>query len=154
MSAPRASRSSARWAGARGTPANGLGSDRSTIATTCASSRASPKPCAKCCHELLRDLGAPFPAVWARFEAVHNPRDAARLFAKVLGQLEVRGYGVVRPALEAALADGTPLLLALAPPPAARRGLASDAVPVSLRDLTVPTGCAADYDRWLLGGVA
>jgi transposase len=104
--------------------------------------------------ELLRDLGAPFPAAWARLEAVHSPRDAARLFAKVLGQVEARGYDAVRSALETALADGTPLLLALAPPPPTRRGLASDAVPLSLRDLTVPTGCAADYDRWLTGGAA
>ena len=35
--------------------------------------------------ELLRDLGAPFPAVWDHFHAAHAPREAARLFAKVLG---------------------------------------------------------------------
>jgi hypothetical protein len=28
--------------------------------------------------------------------------------------------------------------------------LALDAVPLPLRDLVVPSGCAADYDRWLV----
>ena len=53
--------------------------------------------------ELLRDLGAPFPAAWARLEAVHGPREAARLFAKVLGQIEARGMRVVIAALEEGL---------------------------------------------------
>ncbi len=53
--------------------------------------------------ELLRDLGAPFPAVWDHFHAAHAPREAARLFAKVLGQLDTHGFAVVVPALEAAL---------------------------------------------------
>ena len=41
--------------------------------------------------ELLRDLGDPFPAVWAHFHAAHPEREAARLFAKVLGQVEAQG---------------------------------------------------------------
>ena len=41
--------------------------------------------------ELLRDLGDPFPAVWAHFHAAHPEREAARLFAKVLGQVETHG---------------------------------------------------------------
>src|SRR5690606_2783640 len=36
--------------------------------------------------DLLRDLGDPFPAVWTHFHAAHPEREAARLFAKVLGQ--------------------------------------------------------------------
>jgi hypothetical protein len=104
--------------------------------------------------ELLGDLGPPFPAVWARLETVHRPREAARLFAKILGQIEARGYDVVRQALEVALTEGTPLVLALAPPPAARSGLAPEALPASLRDLEVASGCAADYDGWLTDGAA
>ena len=104
--------------------------------------------------ELLRDLGAPFPAAWARLEAVHGPREAARLFAKVLGQIEARGMRVVIAALERALADHTPLLLAVAPPPRLVPGLALEALPVVLRDLEVTSGCAADYDAWLTDGVA
>ena len=38
--------------------------------------------------DLLRDLGDPFPAIWDQLHGAHGPREAARLFAKVLGQLE------------------------------------------------------------------
>ena len=99
--------------------------------------------------DLLRDLGAPFPAIWDQLHGAHGPREAARLFAKVLGQLDTHGAAVVVPALTAALAPGTPLLLALTPVPD-RAGLAADAVPAQLRDLEIPSGCAADYDGWLL----
>jgi len=100
--------------------------------------------------ELLRDLGAPFPAIWAQLHAAHGPREAARLFAKVLGQLETHGATVAVPALSAALATGTPLLLALTPARSPDR-VALDAVPASLRAIEVPSGCAADYDSWLVG---
>jgi hypothetical protein len=103
--------------------------------------------------ELLRDLGAPFPAIWAHFHAAHTPRDAARLFAKVLGQLDLHGFDVVVPAVEAALDRGTPVLLALTPGPSAPARLALDVVPPALRDLEVPSGCAADYDGWLAEAV-
>ncbi|MEQ1896071.1 MAG: IS21 family transposase [Vicinamibacterales bacterium] len=99
--------------------------------------------------DLLRDLGAPFPAIWAQLHDAHGPRDAARLFAKVLGQLDTHGVGVVVPALTAALLAGTPLLLALTPTPM-RDCLAVDAVPALLRDIAVGSGCAADYDGWLI----
>ncbi len=99
--------------------------------------------------DLLRDLGAPFPAVWDQLHAAHGPRDAARLFAKVLGQLDTHGAAVVVPALAVALATGTPLLLALTPAPR-RDCLAPDTVPAHLRDLDIPSGCAADYDDWLV----
>ena len=99
--------------------------------------------------DLLRDLGAPFPAIWNQLHDVHGPRDAARLFAKVLGQLETQGAAVVVPALLAALATGTPLLLALTPAPLATRRLAPDAVPAPLRAIEVGSGAAADYDAWL-----
>ena len=99
--------------------------------------------------DLLRDLGAPFPAIWDQLHAAHGPRDAARLFAKVLGQLDTHGACVVVPALTAALVAGTPLLLALTPAPTPRR-VAPEAVPVALRDIEVGSGCAADYDGWLV----
>ena len=100
--------------------------------------------------DLLRDLGAPFPAIWDQLHGAHGPRDAARLFAKVLGQLDTHGAAVVVPALTVGLATGTPLLLALTPAPA-RDCLTPDAVPAVLRDLDVGSGCAADYDGWLAG---
>ena len=103
--------------------------------------------------DLLRDLGTPFPAIWDQLQAAHGPREAARLFANVLGQLEMHGAAVVVPALTRALAAGTPLLLALTP---ARAGacVAPDAVPAPLREIDIASGCAADYDGWLLGGAA
>ena len=56
-------------------------------------------------------------------------------------------------ALTGALATGTPLLLAL-PGRSAPTRIALDAVPAPLRDIDVASGCAADYDAWLLGGIA
>jgi transposase len=103
--------------------------------------------------DLLRDLGAPFPAVWDHFHAAHAPREAARLFAKVLGQLDTHGFDVIVPAVEAALRTGTPVLLALTPGAATPARLPADVVPVALRDLDVPSGCAADYDSWLAEAV-
>lgn len=96
--------------------------------------------------ELLRDLGDPFPAVWAALQAAHPDREAARLFAKVLGQIEVHGLAHVAATVASALTTGTPILLALTPPAAAR---AVVEVPSALRDIDVPSGCAADYDGWL-----
>ena len=96
--------------------------------------------------DLLRDLGAPFPAVWDHLQAAHGPREAARLFAKILGELETRGATDVVPTLETALATGTPLVVA---GPARRAAAARVDVPAPLRDLEVPSGCAADYDAWL-----
>jgi len=98
--------------------------------------------------DLLRDLGSPFPAIWDQLHAAHGPREGARLFAKVLGQLDTHGAAVVVPALTTALATGTPLLLALTPAPTRGR-LDADAVPATLRAITVGSGRAADYDAWL-----
>ena len=103
--------------------------------------------------DLLGDLGAPFPAVWEHFHAAHPPREAARLFAKVLGQLDTYGFAVVVPAVEAALRTGTPILLALTPGARAAVPLDRDVVPATLREIDVPSGCAADYDGWLAEAV-
>jgi transposase len=97
--------------------------------------------------DLLRDLGDPFPAVWARLDTAHGAREAARLLAKILGELATRGAAAVVPALQAALATGAPVTLArivTAAPPRVD-------VPASLRDLDIASGCAADYDGWLTG---
>jgi transposase len=101
--------------------------------------------------DLLRDLGDPFPAVWAHFHAAHPEREAARLFAKVLGQIEVQGLPQVAATLAVALTTGTPLLLAATTPGPTR--VAID-VPPALRDLDVARGCAADYDTWLTAVMA
>ena len=103
--------------------------------------------------DLLRDLGAPFPAVWDHFTAAHPPREAARLFAKVLGQLATHGVDVVVPAVETALRTGTPILLALTPGRGPAVPLERDEVPAALREIDVASGCAADYDDWLAEAV-
>jgi hypothetical protein len=102
--------------------------------------------------ELLRDLGAPFPAIWEQLHPAHGPRQAARVFAKILSHLETDGAAVVVPALTMALAAGTPLLLALTPAPSGPACIPPEAVPLALRTIDVASGCAADYDAWL-GGV-
>jgi hypothetical protein len=68
-----------------------------------------------------------------------------------LGQLDTQGAAIVVPALTAALATGTPLLLALTP---ASPRVVLEAVPAPLRDIEVGSGCAADYDGWLLGAAS
>ncbi len=102
--------------------------------------------------DLLEDLGDPFPAVWRQLEAVHGPRDGARVFARLLGQLEQRGASVVVPALVAALGTGGSLLLAVAERDVAPTSPSSLAtLPSPLGGIVVPSGCAADYDAWLTG---
>jgi hypothetical protein len=66
--------------------------------------------------ELLRDLGPPFPAVWDHFHAAHAPREAARLFAKVLGQLDTHGFARVA-SPRAAAHDLQPTYVERARPP-------------------------------------
>jgi transposase len=103
--------------------------------------------------DLLRDLGDPFPAVWEQFHTAHPPREAARLFAKVLDQLDLHGFNVVVPAIRSALQRGTPVLLALTSGTAVTARLDAEIVPAALRDLDVGSGCAADYDDWLAEAV-
>jgi hypothetical protein len=130
---------------------NALGSGRSTTGITCRSSRASPKRCARCCRSSC-GISAPVSGDLGSAHGAHGPREAARLFAKVLGQLETHGAAVVVPALTRALATGTPCCSRSRRRAAA--AVAPDAVPAPLRDIAVASGCAADYDGWLLGGAA
>jgi hypothetical protein len=104
--------------------------------------------------ELVRDLGEPFGAAWRSLLDSHGPRQAARIFAKVLGHVESRGLSDVATTLQDALRRDEHLLLALAPPAPAPAAVAQEALPQSLRTIEVPSGRAADYDGWLRGGVA
>lgn len=115
---------------------------------------AKPQAVRQVAAELIRDLGAPFDAAWRHLVDVHGPREAARVFAKVLGHVETRGIEPVRVRLRAALASGEPILLALAPPAPSSPALDEADLPTALRSLDVASGRAADYDRWLRGGVA
>lgn len=104
--------------------------------------------------ELIRDLGPSFGAAWRSLVDAHGPKQASRIFAKVLAHVETRGIDQVAATLDAALARSEPLLLALAPPPAPCALVASDGLPAALRGVDVAAGCAADYDTLLLGGVS
>lgn len=104
--------------------------------------------------ELVRDLGEPFPAAWRSLVDTHGPRQAARIFAKVLTHVEARGIDAVATTLRVALVRGEPLLLALAPPPVEPVAVAHEALPQSLRGVEIESGCAADYDTWLRGGAS
>ena len=102
--------------------------------------------------ELVRDLGAPFDAAWRLLVDRHGPKQAARIFAKVLVYVEARGLAVVAQTLQDALRREEPLLLALAPPLPPETLLDAAALPCSLRAVEIASGCAADYDVLLAGG--
>jgi transposase len=102
--------------------------------------------------ELIPELGEPFTSAWRQSVEQHGPRDAARVFAKVLGYLERLGEAEVKQRLEVALQTQTPLLFALATTPSTDTHLTSDALPDGLRAIEVESGIASDYDRWLGGG--
>jgi transposase len=102
--------------------------------------------------ELTRDLGPSFVAAWRSLVDAHGPKQAARIFAKVLGHVETRGVKDVALILDAAIARSEPLLLALAPPIPTLAYVACDALPLSLRGVEIVAGCAADYDVLLVGG--
>ena len=102
--------------------------------------------------ELIRDLGPPFDSAWKSLVDVHGPKQAARVFAKVLAHVETRGIASVATTLATALGRNEPLLLALAPPVAPAAVVADDALPASLRNVEIATGRASDYDAYLARG--
>jgi transposase len=102
--------------------------------------------------ELTRDLGPTFVVAWRSLVDAHGPKQAARIFAKVLSYVEMRGIDSIAASLTTALNRNEPLLLALAPVPLAAAQVADDSLPVSLRAVRIESGCAADYDALLGGG--
>jgi hypothetical protein len=104
--------------------------------------------------ELVRDLGEPFPSAWRALVDAHGPKEASRLFAKVLGHIETRGLEAVARVVADALRRGEPLLLALAPPAPREPLLDGEALPTKLRGVDVPSASAADYDALLVGGAS
>jgi len=102
--------------------------------------------------ELVRDLGPTFAEAWRLLVDAHGPKQAARIFAKVLGHIETRGIEVVEATLVTALQNNEPLLLALAPPPTAAESIDRTALPKSLSAIEVESGRASDYDSLLAGG--
>jgi transposase len=115
---------------------------------------AKPQATRQVAAELVRDLGEPFPAAWRSLLDAHGPKQAARILAKVLGHVEERGLASVARTLEQALGRDEPLLLALAPRAVSAAVVAHDQLPQRLQAVEIATGCAADYDGYLLGGDA
>jgi transposase len=101
---------------------------------------------------LIRDLGEPFGAAWRSLVDAHGPKQAARIFAKVLGHVETRGIVAVAHLLERALVRSEPVLLALAPAVPTQNPLEVTLLPEALRGAEVVSGRAADYDELLGGG--
>jgi transposase len=112
-----------------------------------------PQAVRQVASRLIEDLGPAYAAAWRSLVDVHGPKQAARVFAKVLTHVEERGVEAVGAALTRALAKNEPLLLALAPAATPTRTVEREALPAALRDVDVAAGCAADYDV-LLGGAS
>ena len=104
-----------------------------------------PQAVRQVADELVRDLGEPFGTVWRRLVDEHGPKQGARVFAHVLQAIVDVGHQVVVERLEQALRDGTPLPLALRPPPAPPPTVTPDCLPAGLREVEVLAGCARDY---------
>ncbi len=103
--------------------------------------------------ELVPALGAPYTAIWQQLLDVHGPKQAARVFAHVLGAVVDQGHDRVAPRLAAALIDGTPVLLAIKAPTAAPASVTLDDLPASLRSIDVAGSTAAAYDVLLRGAL-
>jgi hypothetical protein len=109
-----------------------------------------PQAVRQVASELTRDLGVPFVAAWRSLVDAHGPKQAARVFAKVLSHVEARGVDVVAATITSALSRNEPLLLALATPAPVVALVASEALPAGLRTLEIESARAADYDTLLL----
>jgi len=103
--------------------------------------------------ELVPALGAPFSVAWGQLVEDHGPKQAARIFARILQAVEDLGEREVRLRLQAALESGEPLQLALRPT-AQVVELEVAALPPGLRDVEVSAASAADFDELLLAGGA
>lgn len=101
--------------------------------------------------ELLGELGEPYGRLWRMLVDAHGPREAARVFARVLGAVCDHGEAAVAEAIGTALAANRHDLLALAE--ALRTRSLSNPVPSTLAEHHIESACAADYDRLLLGEV-
>lgn len=112
-----------------------------------------PQAVRQVAHELIAELGRPYDAVWRNLVDACGPKEAARHFARVLGDVVTRGVALVAARLQRALDEDLPLTLALAPTPVVQPQIAADAMPAALAGIDVEAGRAADYDE-LTGGAS
>ncbi len=113
-----------------------------------------PQAVRQVASRLIDDLGPTYAVAWRALVDAHGPKQAARVFAKVLAYVEERGIDAVAAALNTALARSEPLLLALAPVAEPSHVVDRESLPVALRDVDVAAGCAADYDVLLTRGAS
>ena len=85
------------------------------------------------------------------FRPCHAQHVSLCLFAMVLGQLDTHGVRRRRAGDRARAAHGHADPAGATPPAAVP--LDHDVVPATLREIEMPTGCAADYDGWLAEAV-
>ncbi|MCA1665474.1 MAG: IS21 family transposase, partial [Myxococcales bacterium] len=110
-----------------------------------------PQAVRQVADELIRDLGAPFDALWRQLSDERGPKQAARTFAHVLRAVVDLGQRITAERVARALISGEPVLLALRPSEPAPPSMTVETLPQRLRDIEVVSGRAADYDH-LLGG--
>ena len=99
--------------------------------------------------ELLAELGEPFGRLWRLLVDVHGPREAARVFARVLAVVVDHGRDRVAVAIEQALAADRLDLLSLAAVVSSPAPTTIE-VPASLAGYEVDSVRAADFDRLLV----
>jgi transposase len=100
---------------------------------------------------LTRDLGAPYDALWRQLVDLHGPKQAARVFAKVLGHVVELGDAEVRRRIESSLATDEPVLLTLRSVESVPQR-ADATVPAALARIDVEAPCLADFDALLSSG--
>ena len=97
---------------------------------------------------LLAQLGEPFAGIWRLLVDIHGPRDAARVFARLLGAMHEHGEAAVRASIASAMSHNRMELLLLLP----RRGDERPppaAIPEALAHYHVEPRQASQYDVFL-----
>ncbi len=114
---------------------------------------AKPQAVRQVAAELIEDLGPSFAAAWRSLVDAHGPKQAARIFAKVLGHVETRAWTKWLPhSMRHSPTASHCCWRWRRLPPLLRRssGCIARGTP-SHRDRA---GCADDYDALLLGGAS
>jgi transposase len=110
-----------------------------------------PQALRQVAEELLPRLNEVYARAWRHLVEAHGPKQAARALAQVLKAVVTDGESAVARRLELALASGEPLQLAAQPPPPPASTMLPDSLPAALRDVTVASASAADFDALLRG---
>ncbi len=100
--------------------------------------------------ELLAELGEPYGMLWRQLVDEHGPKESARLFAEVLGELKDHTEQEMAQAIRQALKADRLDLLCLSQSRQKEQDLI---VPLTLSHYQIDGARATDYDQLLLGGV-